>query len=346
MENKHIPHFLSPAIANLADVDPNKPEIATYEIGNAKGMKLCATNFGATVMSLKVPAGTQLLDVVLGFDNVENYMSSFSLPSAPYLGATVGRYAGRIGNAEFTLNGRKIKLDKNNGENSLHGGNRGLSRAHWQVQSLLGNAVVFSYKSHDGEDCFPGELQIKLTYQLSDNNEFIVEYEALAKEDTVINLTHHSYFNLEGHKESVVKQKLFVNSEKFLETDGQNVPTGNLINVGVSDFDFRFPKNCPEKIDNTFVLNKKDSLAASLYSINNQLKMEVHTDQPGLHLYVGGNCFNQIDGKEYAKYHATSGICFETQNYPDAPNHAHFPNSILKKGEVYRHKTIYHFITL
>ncbi len=341
MEIKHIPHFTDSINEKSFGFDENGNEFFIYTVSNKNGMKLYASDYGATVTSLQIPDQSgELIDVVLGFDALQDYIDSFRLPSAPYLGATVGRYAGRIANAAFVLNRRKINLNKNNGDNALHGGVKGFSQAQWKC-SNAGNSLVFTHTSVDGDENYPGELQIKLTYTLSDNNEFIVEYEATTNEDTVLNLTHHSYFNLDGHTAAVTGQQLSINANHFLETDSGNIPTGNFIKVGHTDFDFRTAKNCPESIDNTFVLNKGN--AATLVSTKNNLKMEVHTDQPGLHVYVGGNCFNTVMGKQNAVYHSLSGICFETQNYPDAPNHDNFPNAILRKGERYHHRTIYHF---
>jgi aldose 1-epimerase len=341
MKIKHIPQFNGNINEKLFGFDENGNESFIHEISNKNGMKLRATDYGATVTSLQIPdKDGNLTDIVLGFNTLQDYIDSFRLPSAPYLGAIVGRYAGRIGNAEFILNGKKINLNKNNGNNTLHGGISGFSQSAW-ICTKNENSLTFTYTSVDGEENYPGELHVKLTYALSDNNEFIVAYEAFAKDDTVINLTHHSYFNLDGHTESVIGQQLSVNANQFLETDSGNVPTGNFMKVENTDFDFRNAKDCPENIDNTFILNT--DFAATLFSQKNNLKMDVYTDQPGLHIYVGGNCFNKINGKEHAVYHNLSGICFETQNYPDAPNHSNFPNAILKKGETYRHKTVYHF---
>jgi aldose 1-epimerase len=181
---------------------------------------------------------------------------------------------------------------------------------------------------------------------LSEDNELIVEYVAVTSEDTVVNLTHHSYFNLDGHKSNVVDQEMIVNSVKTLHTRNDNVPTGRFLNVANCPFDFSSPRKCPEKIDTTYVLDKKEEFAASLFNKKNKLKMSVYTNQPAVHIYVGGNCFKAIKGKDNADYNAISGICFETQNFPDAPNHEHFPSSVLKKGEIYYHKSIYKFQSL
>ncbi|MEY3499346.1 MAG: hypothetical protein RL308_1015, partial [Bacteroidota bacterium] len=204
-------------------------------------------------------------------------------------------------------------------------------------------SITLSYFSPDGEENYPGDLSVELTYTLSDENELIIEYVATTSEDTVINLTHHSYFNLDGHNSTILEQELSINSDKILETNEHNIPTGQFLNLENNPFDFNQAKKCPQIIDTTFVLNDVEKNSASLFSPKNNLEMLVYTNQPAVHIYVGGNCFNAIKGKENADYHPLSGICFETQNFPDAPNHDHFPNAALRKDEVYQHKTMYKF---
>ena len=321
--------------------------IDSYELHNESGMKLEVINFGATITSLKMPLKNgAIVDVVLGFDNLEGYIKSFDLESAPYLGATVGRFAGRINNGTFCLNGKTINLNKNNNNHSLHGGKIGFSQKIWKIKNLnegKNPSITLSYFSPDGEENYPGDLSVDLTYTLSEENELIVEYLATTSEDTIINLTHHSYFNLDGHNATILEQELTIDSHGILEANDQNIPTGRLLNLENKAFDFRQTKKCPLTIDNTFVLNKSEAENASLFSSKNNLKMSVYTIQPALHIYVGGNCFNTIKGKENTDYHSLSGICFETQNFPDAPNHGHFPTSVLKKGDEYFHRTIYKF---
>ena len=205
---------------------------------------------------------------------------------------------------------------------------------------------VLEYVSPSNEENFPGQLTTQVTYTLTKENELKVDMMAISNRDTIINLTQHTYFNLDGHSEGVVNQELFVNANKTLETNIDNIPTGKFFEIARSPFDFSLPKECPTKIDNTFVLNDNLKEAAILFSKKNSLKMSVFTNQPAVHIYVGGNCFNQIRGKENASYHPLSGICFEAQNFPDAPNHEHFPNPVLKKGESYNHKTIFKFETI
>jgi aldose 1-epimerase len=321
--------------------------VDSYELTNKNGMQLKVVTYGATITSLKMPLKSgKIVDVVLGFDTLEAYIKSFDLESAPYLGATVGRFAGRIKDGAFSLNGKRFHLNKNNNNHSLHGGNTGFSQKIWKVENInegRNPSITLSYFSPNNEENYPGDLSVVLTYTLSEENELIIAYKASTTQDTIVNLTHHNYFNLDGHESDISEQELIVNSEKILETTNENIPTGGFINTVNSSFDFSKPKKCPSKIDTTFVLEKENEFAASLFNKKNNLKMTVYTNQPGVHIYVGGNCFNAIEAKENVDYHSLSGICFETQNFPDAPNHEHFPSSVLKKEEAYYHETIYKF---
>ncbi|MFC6877094.1 aldose epimerase family protein [Flavobacterium myungsuense] len=342
--------FKLKTIEKLFGVIPSGESIFSYQLANKNGMKLNLINLGATITELLIPLKNgEKIDVVLGFDDLESYLKSFELKSAPYFGATVGRFAGRINNATFVSNGITTVLDKNNNGHSLHGGNNGFSQAMWKVKEI-NNAenpsITLTLFSPNGDSKYPGDLTVDLTYTLSEENELILEYKATTTQDTIVNLTHHSYFNLDGHSSNIEDQELFINASQMLETTNENIPTGRFLEIKNNPFDFSTPKKAPSKIDNTFVIDTKDELAASLFNKNNNLKMTVYTNQPGVHIYVGGNCFNMIKGKEKASYHPLSGICFETQNFPDAPNHSHFPNAVLKKEEKYVHKTIYKFQSL
>ena len=347
MKMKHIPHFKTNSVMESFGLMPDGEGVSVCELANKNGMQMKVMGYGATLTSLKVPLKNgALVDVVLGFDTLDAYLQSFNLQSPPYLGATVGRFAGRINKGEFKLNERTISLNKNNNGNALHGGALGFSQKKWKIKKRTQGknpSVTFTYFSADREEYFPGELSVDLTYMLSDENELIIEYIASTTEDTIINLTHHSYFNLNGHQASVANQEIRVNSQQILETTTSGIPTGRFLDVANCPFDFTSARTSPSKIDTTFVLKKGIEYAASLYNSDKTLKMSVYTNQPAVHIYIGGNCFNSIKGKENANYHSTSGICFETQNFPDAPNHEHFPTSVLRKGELYYHKTIYKF---
>jgi aldose 1-epimerase len=329
---------------------PGGKEVLCYTLSNKNGVELSVMNYGATITSLKIPlSNTEKVDIVLGFENIEDYIKSFDLPSAPYLGAVIGRYAGRINNASFKLNGEKINVTKNHNSHQLHGGVIGFSQKFWNISATSfgdNSSITFEYTSRNNEENYPGELNVKVTYTLTEENELKVSFIAKTTEDTIVNLTQHSYFNLDGHTNAIHNQELIVNSTKILETNEEAIPTGKFITLTNYPFDFSVQKKCPQIIDNTFVLENDNVLAASLFNPNNNLKMSVFTNQPAVHVYVGGNCFNKIQGKENAIYHSLSGICFETQNFPDAPNHDYFPNAVLKKGETYLHTTTFKFENL
>ncbi len=324
---------------------PENQEVFCYTLANKQGMEVSIINYGATITSVKIPnpSGSKT-DVVLGFDKLENYIKSFGLPSAPYLGAVVGRYAGRINKASFILNGEKIQLTQNHNAHQIHGGESGFSQKVWTVKHIPSNenqSITLEYLSCHKEENFPGELTVSVTYTLTEQNELMVDFSAKSTEDTIVNLTQHSYFNLNGHQEDINHQKVTINADTILETTDELIPTGKFITLRNHTYDFSEPKESPVIIDNTFVLNNHN--AATLYGEKSKIKMTVITNQPAVHVYVGGNCFGQIKGKENADYHSTSGICFEAQNFPDAPNHSHFPSAILKKDECYTHQTIFKF---
>jgi aldose 1-epimerase len=326
---------------------PDGKEVYCYTLTNKNGMELDVINYGATITSIKIPVANQeKIDVVLGLDTLQAYIESINSPNAPYFGCVVGRYAGRINEGTFILNGKTIQLHKNHGNHHLHGGNEGLSKQFWSLKNRIEGespSITLQYISKNEEENYPGILMVEVTYILTAANQVIIEYHAHSTEDTILNLTQHSYFNLEGHKSSIENHSLHVNATKILETDTLNIPTGKVLHTANCPFDFTEQKKCPISIDTTFIIDQKAKIAASLYSDNTKINMKVATNQPAVHIYVGGNCFGMVNGKENASYHSKSGICFETQNFPDAPNHAHFPSAVLKKGESYHHQTIFSF---
>ncbi|WP_396153241.1 aldose epimerase family protein [Flavobacterium sp.] len=347
IEKKHFSQVDYPEKTKSFGITADGREVFSYTLTNKNGMELEVMEYGATITSIKIPtASNSKIDVVLGFDTLQDYINSYDLPSAPYLGCVVGRVAGRINKGAFLLNEKKVQLTQNHGKHQLHGGKEGFGQKIWKMKNRTQGdfpSITLEYASQNGEENFPGVLVVEVTYMLTESNQVIVEYNAFSTDDTVVNLTQHSYFNLDGHQHSVSNQTLFVNSTKVLETNAENIPTGLFLKVSNCPFDFTEEKNCPPSIDNTFTLNEKNRIATSLYSKKNQLKMSVYTNQPAVHIYVGGNCFGQLKGKENADYHPLSGICFETQHYPDSPNHAHFPTIMLRKGEQYYHQTIFAF---
>jgi aldose 1-epimerase len=348
MEKNHISHLTNESIAKLFGTLPDGTDVHEYTLTNGKGLTVDFISYGAAIRSLLVTGKNNVkTDVVLGFDTLESYTESYSLPSPPYFGAVIGRYAGRIANGSFSIDGEEHTLTKNLGNNTLHGGPMGFCRVVWEVKDVKQNAdsasITFTYTSPDGDEHFPGELVTEVTYTLTVDNEIVIDYVAKSSEDTVINLTQHSYFNLDGHKGDVLSQQLMVNSVVLLDITDDGIPTGNYIEAREKGYDFKTPSCCPAKIDNSFVLGTNAQPAATLASDKTGLKMTVTTDQPSVHIYVGGNCFGKIKGKQGVAYHPQSGICFETQNYPDAPNNANFPNAVLRKGETYIQKTTWKF---
>ncbi len=342
--------FKKPVLAKKFGEMPDGTLIMKYHLVNQNGMELELIDYGATLTALRVPdAIGNSVDVVLGFDTLAQYIDSFTLPSPPYLGAAIGRFAGRINQGLFYLNNKLFQLEKNSATHTLHGGHHNFSQVVWQKvahENSENPSVTFLYLSPAGASGFPGNLRVELKYTLTEKNEIVVDYQVISDQDTIINLTHHSYFNLDGHDSDIQNQDLFVHATQILEVDDDNIPTGKYINLQGHKYQFNPAQKCPNYIDNTFVLNNNNPLAASLYSPKKGIKMEVFTNQPAIHIYVGGNCFKQVEGKQQAHYHALSGICFEAQNFPDAPNHEHFPNCILRKNDLYQHQTIYKFQNL
>ncbi len=304
-------------------------------------MSVCS--YGAAIVSLEVPnRDGQKIDVVLGFDKAEHYVQSIDLPAPPHFGAAIGRYAGRIGRGLLNFDGREIQLRPNSHGHTLHGGRWGYSQRVWTVTGFDKNSFIeLTLNSPDGDENFPGTLDVRVRYELAGMS-LRVLFTADVRDDTVLNLTQHSYFNLDGHMHTVAGQKVCVRSDAVLETLHM-VPTGKILAAEDMAMNLSEMRMVPHEIDATFVLNREEGPAAQLVSAKTGISLEVHTNQPSVHVYVGGNCFGQIPGKNGASYHAQSGICFETQNYPDAPNHPHFPSAVVRAGETYRHETTFQF---
>jgi aldose 1-epimerase len=322
---------------------PTEENVLQYILQNSRGAELNVINFGATITSLQIPSKEGKTDVVLGFDKIEDYIASQKLPAPPHFGAVIGRYAGRIKNGRFTIGDKEYRLNINNNSNTLHGGINGFDRVLWQVTNQSENAITFKYLSADGEENFPGELTVEVTYTLTEENEVIIEYKATSTEDTIINLTQHTYFNLDGPGGSVTDQELVLNANKLLEIDTVNIPTGKIIEASAKGFDFSNGGNPVFGIDDSYIVKDNTAPAAVLKSNKTGLKLLVYSDQPSVHIYVGGNLFGKLKGKDGVAYNTTSGICFESQNYPDAPNQPDFPDAVLKKGDTYTQKTIWKF---
>ena len=319
-------------------------EASLYSLKNSAGMEVNITDYGATITSLKIPLEKEVIDIVLGFDSVEDYEASFQ-ETTPYFGCIVGRYAGRIKNGLFTLNHKIIQLNQNNNSNALHGGFKNFSNQIWKVinyTTTKNPSITLELLSPDGSENYPGNLICRITYTLSENNALELDYFAQTDQDTIVNLTNHTYFNLKSHKENLQDHMIIVPSDKVLQKDKNGIPTGNFLNIEDTPYNFKTYNMCPKVIDHSFVVKDNSQPVAKLICPLTQIKLTAYTDQPSVHLYVGGDCGN-LKGKNNTTYTDFSGICLEMQNFPDAPNHNHFPNPFLRKDETYKQKTIFQF---
>jgi aldose 1-epimerase len=334
-------------------------DVDLYTLRNTRGAEATITNYGAIVVSLKVPdRNGKFDDVVLGFSDFNGY-----LKNDPYFGAIVGRYGNRIAKGRFTLNGVEYKLAVNNGENHLHGGIKGFDKVVWtgrDMKSKAGPAVVLTYLSKDGEEGYPGNLNVRVVYTLTNNNELKIDYSATTDKDTVTNITHHSYFNLAGEGNGdILNHLVTINASRFVPTDAGSIPTGELKRVAGTPFDFLKATAIGARIDqddeqlkfgrgydHTWVINGRPGtmrLAATAYEATSGRVMQVWTTEPGMQFYTGNFLDGTLTGKSGKIYPRRSGFCFETQHYPDSPNQPSFPTTTLRKGAVYKSTTIYRF---
>lgn len=330
--------------------------VQLYTLTNKNGLEAKITNFGGSVVSLKVPdRNGKFRDVVLGFDSLEGY-----LENKPHFGSLIGRYGNRIANGRFTLNDVEYTLAKNNGENHLHGGIKGFDKVVWkakEVKSDEGVGLELTYLSKDGEEGYPGNLSVKVLYTLTNNNELKIDYSAITDKNTVINLTNHSYFNLAGEGSGdILGHVLTLNADRFTPVDKNLIPTGELMSVKATPMDFTKPTAIGARIDNdheqlvfgigydhNWVLN--ELLAAKVYEPTTGRVLEVYTTEPGVQFYTGNFLDGSVAGKGGKVYYKRYGFCLETQHFPDSPNKPHFPTTVLKPGESYAQTTIYKFST-
>ena len=337
---------------------PDGQLIDLYTLKNRDGMEVTITNYGGRVVSLLVPdrAG-KVADVVLGFDDLSGYLAD-----NPYFGALVGRYANRIANGEFRLDGMDYHVPRNDGPNALHGGIRGFDKKVWTARdaSKENPSLGLTYLSKDGEEGYPGDLSVKVIYTLTDNNELQIDYTATTDKDTVLNLTNHSYFNLAGQGNGdILKHQVMINADRFTPISSTLIPTGELRPVDGTPFDFRKPAAIGARInddneqlkfgkgyDHNFVVNHKDTrpvLAARVTDPESGRVMEVLTTQPGMQLYTGNFLDGTIHGKGGKVYGYRSALCLETQHFPNSPNQPNFPSAELKPGQTFHETTIYKF---
>lgn len=333
--------------------------VKLYTLKNASGAEAAITTYGARVVNLRVPDKSgNLADIVLGFEELPGY-----LRENPYFGAVVGRYGNRIAKGTFTLNGAPFKLAINNGQNALHGGLRGFDKVVWTVNEASaeeGRGIQLSYLSKDGEEGYPGNLQVTVRYTLTDANELKIDYTATTDKDTVLNLTNHSYFNLAGQGEGdILGHEVKINADRFTPVDAGLIPTGELRAVEGTPFDFRNATTIGARIndgdeqiklgggyDHNFVLNGaagQMKTAAEVYEPKTGRLMQVLTTEPGMQFYTGNFLDGSVRGKGEKVYRKRYGFCMETQHYPDSPNHPEFPSTVLKPGQKYTTATVYKF---
>lgn len=339
-----------------AEVNGQRTDL--YTLANIHGMEVCITNYGARVVSILAPDRSgRMEDVVCGFPTIDGYTGQ-----RQNFGATVGRYIGRILNARFTLDGVEHRLIPNNGKSGhiSHGGNPGFADRVWKVEHVGPSAVTLSYLSPDGENGFPGNLKVTLTYRLTDDNALDLTYEAVTDAPTVLNLSHHSFFNISGNfLQRVESQQLWVDADRFTPYDDKKCVTGEYLSVADTPMDFRIPYAIGERIgedyaqlkvvngyDHTWELNTKgdDSRpAAWVYDEASGRKMEIFTTEPGMQIYTGNGLRGNMTGKEGVAYPFRSAVCFETMHFQDSPNRPRFPSTVLRPGEVFRSHTAYRF---
>jgi len=329
-----------------------------FILRNKNNAEAAFTNYGARILNLWVPDQSgKLTNVVGGFESIETYQQS----TGRYFGATIGRYGNRIAKGKFQLDGKEYSIFINNGPNALHGGKKGFQDVVWDAKQLNEQALEFTYLSKDMEEGFPGNLQVKVIYSLSDDNELIINYEASTDKKTIVNLTNHAFFNLNGERSgSILNHTLQINAEQYTPVDSTLIPLGEISSVVGGPFDFRKASRIGERIednniqlkygkgyDHNYVLipGKKGEMkaAAVVRGDKTGIIMEVFTQEPGLQFYSGNfmNSKNTIKGG--IKDDFKSAFCLETQHFPDSPNQPNFPSTILNPGELYKTKTIYKF---
>ena len=330
-----------------------------YILRNKEGNEVAITNYGGAIVAIMVPDRKgNLANIIQGHDNIQDVIDS----PEPYLSTLIGRYGNRIAKGRFQLKGKVYSLPINNGPNSLHGGKNGFNTKVWDATQINEHAIVLKYTSPYGEEGFTGELDVWVAYTLTDNNELIIRYSAKTNKKTIINLTHHGFFSLAGLANPtppIDDLECQINADFFLPIDETSIPTGEILKVAETPFDFRTPKPIGQDIDadheqirhgsgydHCFVLNKKEegelSFAARIRDPKSGRTMEVYTTEPGVQVYTD-NWADGYKGQHGATFPRRSAICFEAQHFPDSPNHPYFPSVILEPGREYTQKTIYKF---
>jgi aldose 1-epimerase len=321
-----------------------------FTLENRNGSQVKISNYGAIITSYRVKTiNGDFNDIVLGFDNLEDYRAPAFLAQYPWFGCAVGRNANRVKNAEFILDGKKIELTKNNGNHQLHGGIEGFDKKTWKPleESFTDNSITLFYQSPDGEEGYPGTLDVHLKYSFNNQDDLTYEFTATTDKPTPVNLTHHSYFNLNNGTGLIHDHELKIPASYYLEQQ-EIVATGNLVSVANSPFDFRNFKKIGDGLeqipeyDHSFALDDPNGIypAAELYSAASGLKLSIYSTEPIIHFY-SGKWTPEVKGKNGVNYGPFSGLCLETHKHPNAMNIPSFPGIMLRPGEVYKHKTTY-----
>jgi aldose 1-epimerase len=312
-----------------------------YTLKNKNGLEVSITSYGGAVVALKAPDRNGVFaDVVLGFDTLEAYEQN-----PQYFGGLIGRHANRIAHGKFSLDGSVFQLTQNDGVNHLHGGAKGFDKRFWKVIEH-GNSLHLEYFSHDGEEGYPGNLTARVVYSLSDENELEIDYTATTDRETIVNLTNHSYFNLAGGG-SILDHELMLHADGFTPVNEELIPTGAIESVENTRMDFRRSRPIASGgYDHNFVLSAYDGSlkpAVRLYEPGSGRVLDILTTQPGIQFYSGNFLDGSYTGKRGVVYEQYTGLCLEPQHFPDAPNHANFPSTVLPPGELYKHVSVYRF---
>jgi aldose 1-epimerase len=334
---------------------PDGSGVKRYTLKNKNGLVAKVIEYGAILSELWVPDRQgRTANVVAGFDNLDQYVKG-----CPFFGATTGRYANRIARGKFTLEGREYTLATNNGPNALHGGLKGFDKQLWKSETLRSmngeQSVRFTYLSKDGEEGYPGNLNVTVTYTLTGDNSLVIDYLATTDQTTIVNLTNHSYFNLAGSGD-ILNHEVRVSADRYTPVNDQLIPTGELAPVAGTPFDFqqpakigaRFPQltNNPRGYDHNLILKRNGPNLETIAWVSEPTsgrRMEVLTTEPAMQLYTGNFLDGKLTGIGGINYKQHSAFCLETQHFPDSPNHPHFPTTILRPGETFKSTTAYRF---
>lgn len=356
MEKQYSQNRLSIQKEHFASL-PNGDSVDRFILKNSNGIELSVINYGCIITSLLIPdRHRKISDIVLGFENNEHYFTQ----NNAFFGAVIGRFSNRIAKARFDLNGKTYNLYVNENDNHLHGGKIGFHKRLWNAEKVLEEervGVIFSYLSPHMEEGYPGNLNVTVAYYLDEENKLSFEYQATCDKPTVINLTNHSYYNLSGSFDSILDHELTINAKSYLPVDSSGIPL-DMAEVENSPFDFRTANKIGSEIDadhiqlkqaggfdHCYILGTPDKFkhAARLYHSESGRQMDMYTTEPGAQLYTGNGLDGNLIGKGGIRYLKRSGLCLETQHYPDSPNRPDFPSTVLNPGEIYKSRTVLQF---